>query len=306
MILLRRLTDEGLERLLDLAVADTDPHDVMPPGWSPDRPDRFRDFYRGLRRDAYEIVADGRTVGMIRLTPDGETGMWLARAARGRGLGTAALRRLVEEAPGRDVRTVIAHTTTDNTAALRVLTALDAQLHVTGTAVTARIPVPAEPPADIADPAALLPAYLDFHRDTVLRKIAGMPERELRTSRLPSGWTPLGLVKHLGYVEMRWLRHVFRGEDIAHPPAGLDVERAEWDLDEHDTTDRVRAFYLEQCAHSRAIAAASRLSDRAARQDLETPPPTLAWILFHLLQEYARHVGHLDVARELSDGVVGM
>ncbi|KOX24600.1 Mini-circle protein [Saccharothrix sp. NRRL B-16348] len=152
----------------------------------------------------------------------------------------------------------------------------------------------------------MLLAYLDFYRDTVLRKIDGMAEDELRTSRLPTGWAPLALVKHLAHVELRWLRWCFRGEEIAHPRGNPDVDRAEWVLEPGDTVESVRGFYIEQCARSREIAAEAALTDRAARWDLpEVPRATLAWILFHLLQEYARHAGHLDVARELSDGVVG-
>ncbi|MFC6089721.1 GNAT family N-acetyltransferase [Saccharothrix lopnurensis] len=144
---LRRLDEEGLERLLALAVADADPADVMPPGWEVDRHDEFRRFYRGFLRDAYEVVDGGRTVGMARLTAEGEAGLWLARAARGRGTGRAVVRRLLEEAPGRGVRTVVASTTTGNVAAVRVLTALGAELEVVGGEVSARIAVPTDPPS---------------------------------------------------------------------------------------------------------------------------------------------------------------
>ncbi len=306
MILLRRVDDQAVERLLGLAVADTDPTDVMPPGWTLDRPDEFREFYRGFQDDAYEIVQDDRTVGMVRLTAKGETGMWIARCARGHGVGLAALRRVVEEAPRRGVTTIVADTTTDNVAAMTILRKAGATLDIEGTRVFARITVPAEPSPDLSDTGDLLLAYLDFYRDAVLRKIDGMSEDELRTSRVPTGWTPLAMVKHLAHVELRWLRWCFRGEDIAHPHGNPDVDHAEWVIEDDDTTDRVRAFYLEQCARSREIAAESALTDRAARWDPpDVPRATLAWILFHLLQEYARHVGHLDIARELSDGVVG-
>lgn len=306
MILLRRLDDEGVERLLGLAVADADPDDVMPPGWTVDRPDEFREFYRAMRDDAYEIVEDDRTVGMARLTAKGETGMWIARCARGAGVGLAALRRVVEEAPRRGVDSIVADTTTDNIAAITVLRKAGAILDIDGRRVLARLPLPVEPTPDIADTGELLLAYLDFYREAVLRKIDGMTEDELRTSRLPSGWTPLGLVKHLAHVEMRWLRWCFRGEEITNPYGDPDVDDAEWLIEGDDTTDRIRATYREQCARSRDIVAESALTDRAAHWGQpDVPRPTLAWILFHLLQEYARHAGHLDIARELSDGVVG-
>ena len=142
MIVLRRVDDGAVERLLGLAVADTDPAEVMPPGWALDRPDEFREFYRGFQDDAYEVVRDDHTVGMVRLTAEGETGMWIARCARGHGIGLAALRRVIEEAPRRGVTTIVADTTTDNTAALTVLRKAGATLEVDGTRVHARIPVP--------------------------------------------------------------------------------------------------------------------------------------------------------------------
>ncbi|MCE6997486.1 GNAT family N-acetyltransferase [Saccharothrix sp. S26] len=306
MIRLRRVDDAAVERLLGLAVADADPADVMPPGWALDRPDEFREFYRGFAEDAYEIVLDDRTVGMARLTAKGETGMWIARCARGRGVGLAALRRVIEEAPRRGVTTIVADTTTGNVAAMTVLRKAGATFEVDGTRVYARIAVPDEPSPDLTDTCELLLAYLDHYRDAVLRKIDGLSEDELRTSRLPSGWTPLAMVKHLAHVELRWLRWCFRGEDVERPYGNPDVERAEWVVEDGDTTDGIRAFYLDECARSREIAAESALTDRAVRGDRpDAPRATLAWILFHLLQEYARHVGHLDIARELSDGVVG-
>ena len=152
MIVVRRVDDAAVERLLGLAVADADPADVMPPGWALDRPDEFREFYRGLFGDAYEIVRDDRTVGMVRLTAEGETGMWVARCARGRGVGLAALRLVLREAPRRGVTTVVADTTTDNVAAMTILRKAGATLEIDGTRVCARIAVPAEPSSDIADP----------------------------------------------------------------------------------------------------------------------------------------------------------
>ncbi|MEU4803880.1 GNAT family N-acetyltransferase [Actinosynnema sp. NPDC023587] len=307
MITVRPLDDAGLERLLAVAATDTDPADVMPPGWRPDRADEFRAFYRGFLRHAYEITDGDRTVGMIRLTDDGETGLWVARSARGRGVGLTALCQVVQEAPGRGITTVRAETTTANTAALAVLRRVGAVITATGDRVTAEIRVPAEPPTDLADPARLVLDYLDFYRDTVLRKLDGMSEEDLRTSRVPSGWTPLVLVKHLAYVELRWLRLRFAGEEVVNPRGNPEVRDAEWVLEEDDTAEDIRAFYLEQCSRSRRIAASHDLADVAEFwEDVPTlPPPTLAWILFHLLQEYARHVGQLDVVRELSDGVTG-
>jgi hypothetical protein len=165
-----------------------------------------------------------------------------------------------------------------------------------------------EPARTLHDPAELLAGYLDAYRDGVLGKLGGMSDEDLRRSRLPSGWTPLGLLKHLAYMECRWLRWGFIAEQIDSPWGDQPVRQGEWHVAPDETFEQIKAFYLEQCARSREIAAGADLADRAAvggRFESEKDTPTLAWILFHVLQEYARHLGHLDIARELADGGMG-
>lgn len=171
-------------------------------------------------------------------------------------------------------------------------------------------PVLPEPSRTLSDPAGLLAGYLDFCRSVTLRKLDGLSEAELRSSRLPSGWTPLQLLKHLAYMERRWLQWSFAGQDIPEPfgDRGPGERRPEepWLVAEDEPVAQIRAFYDAQCARSREIAAAARLSDRAVPDPrFEGDVPTLAWILFHVLQEYARHAGHLDIVRELADGEAG-
>lgn len=164
-----------------------------------------------------------------------------------------------------------------------------------------------EPPQTMSDPAELLAAYLDFYRDAVLRKLDGLSERQLRESLLPSGWTPLELLKHLAHVERRWLEWGFAGEPV-RDPWGDDGPDGRWHVADGESVDEVVAFFTEQCRRSRKIVAAARPADVASDGGRFAPPavrPTLGRILFHLLQEYARHVGQLDVVRELIDGAVG-
>ncbi|PRY35829.1 GNAT family N-acetyltransferase [Umezawaea tangerina] len=125
------LDADGIERLLAVAVAEATEWDVMPPvdgppGWSPTRQDAFRRFYRQHHEVMYEVVADDRTVGMIRLTPSGhdgvvETGMWLGRSARGQGIGSGALRAVLRRAVESKWKTVVADTTPENAPAIAAL-----------------------------------------------------------------------------------------------------------------------------------------------------------------------------------------
>jgi len=167
---------------------------------------------------------------------------------------------------------------------------------------------PPEPPVTLSDPAALLTGYLDFYRSAVLRKFDGLSEDVARRSRVPSGWSPLALLKHLAHVERRWLAWGFLAEPVDRPWADHTADGDQWCLEPADTVESVVEFFLAQCARSRTIVAAARLEDRAAVGGRFQPGddrPTLIWILFHLFQEYARHAGHLDIARELIDGTIG-
>ncbi|SDR27414.1 DinB family protein [Thermostaphylospora chromogena] len=166
---------------------------------------------------------------------------------------------------------------------------------------------PSEPPQTLADPRELLLGYLDYYRAVVVRKLDGLSERELRTSRLPSGWTPLELLKHLAYMERRWLRWGFMGERV-EDPWGDQGPDGRWRVGEEETLDDLKALLAEQAEATRRIVTAARLDDSAATGGRFAPPapvPTLGWILCHVLQEYARHAGHIDVVRELTDGTVG-
>lgn len=164
-----------------------------------------------------------------------------------------------------------------------------------------------EPSHRISDPQELIAGQLDYYRATLLHKLDGLSEGELRSSRLPSGWTPLELLRHLTHVERRWLCWGFAADPVDDPWAD-DGPGGRWFVPEHATAGELREEFTAQCARSRAVAAAAGLPDRAAvggRFATARDAPTLGWILLHLLQEYARHVGQLDIVRELADGAVG-
>jgi uncharacterized damage-inducible protein DinB len=162
------------------------------------------------------------------------------------------------------------------------------------------------PGVEVSDPHELLLGYLDWYRQALMRKVDGLSDQQLRTPVKPLGWSPLGLVKHLGWVERRWMRWGFAAEHVlAYPPGG---DEAEWTVPAERPTADVISAYRDEVSRSRALAAGAALADPARTGGrFHTPgqAPTLGRILFHLLQEYARHVGQLDIARELIDGETG-
>jgi len=160
------------------------------------------------------------------------------------------------------------------------------------------------PPVGESDPRELLLGYLDWYRDALMRKLDGLSDMQLRTPVGPLGWSPLGFVKHLGWVERRWLRWGFAAETVTpEPPGGRD---AEFVVEPDEDAASVLTAYRDEVARAAALIAGAELADQArvgGRFSTAEQAPSLARILFHLLQEYARHVGQLDIARELIDGV---
>ena len=147
--------------------------------------------------------------------------------------------------------------------------------------------------------------YLDYFRESLLEKTAALPEPERRSSRLPSGWTPLELVKHLRHVERRWIEWGFQGRDVGDPWA--DQRAGRWHVGPAETFEQLAGELRAQGTHTTAVITGGDLEAVGApgpRWD-GAAPATLERICFHLVQEYARHLGHLDVVAELAGGPTG-
>jgi hypothetical protein len=158
-------------------------------------------------------------------------------------------------------------------------------------------------PPTLADERATLEAFLDEARSSVRRKCEHLAAADERRTVLPSpGMTLAGIVSHLRWVEAAWFEVALRGEknqapnaaggrpdEDFYPVPGVGLAQL---LDEYD----------EQCRRSREIC--RRLSlDTAVYEEGERF--SVRWILFHMLVETVRHLGHIDAVRELLDGDVG-
>ena len=147
--------------------------------------------------------------------------------------------------------------------------------------------------------------YLDYFRAVVLGKVSDLSDDQLRSSRLPSGWTLLEMVRHLTFVELRWLEWGFEGRDVPEPWG--DRRGGRWHVEPQVAVDDVLADLVARGGRSREIVLRHDLDEVGApgeRWD-GADPATLERVLLHLLQEYARHAGHVDIVRELIDGRVG-
>ncbi|HTW03267.1 MAG TPA: DinB family protein [Streptosporangiaceae bacterium] len=162
---------------------------------------------------------------------------------------------------------------------------------------------------DAGDQALL--AFLAAQRDAVLSIVAGLNEETWHRSVVPSGRTPAGLVEHLGGAEWHWFQGVVTGK--VPEPAPEDEDLTPYDPTAAYVCDLPSAeiirFYRDQCASSDAVLAVTPMSapprGRHGRPGKEEPPD-VRWIVLHMIEETARHAGHLDIARELLDGQTGL
>ncbi|MBS2937403.1 DinB family protein [Nocardioides sp. J2M5] len=141
---------------------------------------------------------------------------------------------------------------------------------------------------------------LAFHRETLLEKVDGLGDDELRRPMTGSGLNLLGLVRHLTVTEHGWFLVIFAGEPDPYADLVDDAEfRVDDDVPSADVLDR----YRETCARADAVVAAGGLDD------VVTTPwgaeVNLRAILTHMIQETARHNGHADLMREAIDGTTG-
>ena len=146
----------------------------------------------------------------------------------------------------------------------------------------------------------MLQAVLDWHRATLLWKCAGLTGEQLAEQAVPpSGLSLLGLIRHLTKVERTWFRIRFAGEPVESPFEGTEAEIAGID------PARAAADYArltEEFKLADAAVANASLEDTFGFRGEQM---SLRLIYLHMIEEYARHIGHADLLRERIDGAIG-
>lgn len=153
-----------------------------------------------------------------------------------------------------------------------------------------------------------LVAALEYQRASVRSIVAGLSEEHWHASVVPSGWTPAGLVAHLGGAERHWTSDVILADDPGHP---FDAEFDDEPYDPHAPfvidwpSSKVLTYYGDQARRTDDMLASTGL-DAAPRGrhggDDAEQPASVREIVLHLIEETAAHSGHLEIARELLDG----
>jgi hypothetical protein len=151
----------------------------------------------------------------------------------------------------------------------------------------------------------LLLDSLGRQRDHVLGILEGLSDEQLRRPVLPSGWTCLGLVRHLAVdVEHYWFRCIAAGEPLK-TVGESDHRRGAWQVEPKESAEDVFILYRDEIERANAIAAGTPLDAPPRQRDPwwgDWEVPDLRFILLHVVAETACHAGHLDAGRELLDG----
>lgn len=156
-------------------------------------------------------------------------------------------------------------------------------------------------PTHLGDERTALLGFLRRQRELVCWKVGDAPDEVLRSATTPTGMSLAGLVRHLENVERSWIRDVFAGQDgLSYAWTDEDPD-GEWHVPADVPMAQLVHDYLAEGARVDAvIEAAESLDALAARRKF-----SLRWIVLHLIEETARHLGHVDILREQADGAVG-
>lgn len=164
-------------------------------------------------------------------------------------------------------------------------------------------------PARTAGEREQLLGWYDLQRGVVRMKCEGLSDEDAHRVVVPTSplMTVAGILAHLRWAEELWFREVLLGQPGSGRGFGPVVE----ELD--DVEFRVKgvplaellAEYDAECARSDATIAAMSLDDTGSTELHSVGEATLRWMLLHMLEETARHAGHLDLVREMLDGETG-
>jgi hypothetical protein len=154
----------------------------------------------------------------------------------------------------------------------------------------------------------LVLAFLESQREVLRVKTDGLDATQLDTRLVPSTMTLGGMLKHMAFVEDWWFSVMFRGNEPTPPFDAVDWD-ADWDWDwhsaAHDAPEDLRALWASCVARSHTLLAGADPEAFAVATTKRGEPISLRWVMLHMIEEYARHLGHADLIRESIDGSTG-
>jgi hypothetical protein len=148
----------------------------------------------------------------------------------------------------------------------------------------------------------MLTGFLDWYRGVVCNKLGGLTREQATRAMTPSGLSLLSVVSHLSGVEYGWFDEKFLGNQLSD----AFIRRHDFFVGDADTVESVLGEYRDACAYARKVVAEAPSLDETGK--IAHPvfgEVTLRWIMVHMIDETARHAGHMDIMRELVDGRTG-
>ncbi|MEU0397458.1 DinB family protein [Streptomyces sp. NPDC006208] len=161
-------------------------------------------------------------------------------------------------------------------------------------------------PPFTADERTQLVGWLDLQRAIIHYKCEGLSDEDAHRTLLPTSplMTMAGLVSHMRWVENSWFEVLFLGGPAEGPQFVEEPENADMRV-EGTPLAQLLDDYEKQCAVSNEIIAAHSLDEVGRHPDYRSAAASLRWMLIHMIEETARHAGHMDTIRELLDGEKG-
>ena len=140
-----------------------------------------------------------------------------------------------------------------------------------------------------------LEAFVEEYRSAIEDTLAGLTDEQARRRLVPSATTPLGLLKHVTWMQRIWFEECVGGH--ARRELGLVTTPEEsFQLADDDTVASVTAAHRQACATARAAVADLALD--AVVTGHRAGPRTVHWVYLQVLRELAHHCGHADILRE--------
>lgn len=164
-------------------------------------------------------------------------------------------------------------------------------------------PAPSPTTVTTASEREILDSWLDFHRNVVVGKVADLSADDAGRRHVPSQTTLAGLLRHLAVSEREWFQQTVAGAPPAPGEAPGDPDTS-WDVDGDEGLQALVQAYQDECARSRAAVAGHDLDEVVRHPQLGEV--SVRWVVVHMIEETARHAGHADVLRELTDGSIGV
>jgi uncharacterized damage-inducible protein DinB len=149
-----------------------------------------------------------------------------------------------------------------------------------------------------ADEMTMARGWLTHLRESCIYKLTDLDDEQIRWKPAPTANSLGTLVMHLGYAERLWVRAIFAGEQM-----DMEWRKHMFDLPGNWSVADVVSFYRAETAAVDLVLDRATSFDQPSAADFR--PTTLRWAVLHLIEETARHAGHMDITRELLDGQTG-